>query len=666
MEEDSNHYTAFGSALPSLSEDEPIRKKPLRIEEQVATDENGRRRFHGAFTGGFSAGFYNTAGSRDGWAPTSPEAKKRHEPQMTSWTMTIEEALDSLHRASSNKRPSRAVKGIIPLHLRPVFGQIFLPVKDSIGGIGPKLRRAKKKIIRKANARVQVRGDLKGHPSDSEEEEDEAFQSKYKDFLFSPDDVPLSLASPKVNSYLHLFPPPPTTSAVKFKTKSGARGSIKGQALEWVPMRKKMQISTEVKTCPNTTFPLTMRALRKTILVSAQRRPVGDKTSFVLSRMVYKAPQLPKNFKPMVKRANPRPSDRQAILALTDKKEESLSKEKIDEIEQILQSNKSSVASTSKEFQKRYDDYLLCSKSNCGSLGLRLIHSKESEALEFMRTKSLFKPLVSSMAAKFVSANQSEGARDKGPSSHLEHAVKSKSYGQLTREKVIWHPAPLLCVRFNVKNPYLGKDDGLFSHILETEEGLKSTSLVDSTHSKTLDASKELHSIKSVTEDELPKEKPPIDLFKSIFLDSSDSEEDEEENVDADDVPSKEPPITEEKTQQRVGSSKIPTGVFAGIDLDSLVCKSKPPSLPPKPIPNTTTTSVCTIQSLKELRRVVLWPCSTSDRPIKFIQCVSVHEISVTGAKKTKAQTQEVKEVQKEEKKVVKEQKEDSDETSSD
>jgi G patch domain-containing protein 1 len=29
-------------------------------------DEEGRRRFHGAFTGGFSAGFYNTVGSKEG------------------------------------------------------------------------------------------------------------------------------------------------------------------------------------------------------------------------------------------------------------------------------------------------------------------------------------------------------------------------------------------------------------------------------------------------------------------------------------------------------------------------------------------------------------------------------------------------------------------------
>lgn len=39
------------------------------MEEQIATDAQGRRRFHGAFTGGFSAGFFNTVGSLEGWTP---------------------------------------------------------------------------------------------------------------------------------------------------------------------------------------------------------------------------------------------------------------------------------------------------------------------------------------------------------------------------------------------------------------------------------------------------------------------------------------------------------------------------------------------------------------------------------------------------------------------
>ncbi|KAL2650243.1 hypothetical protein R1flu_018371 [Riccia fluitans] len=37
--------------------------------KQEVTDAEGRRRFHGAFTGGFSAGYYNTVGSKEGWAP---------------------------------------------------------------------------------------------------------------------------------------------------------------------------------------------------------------------------------------------------------------------------------------------------------------------------------------------------------------------------------------------------------------------------------------------------------------------------------------------------------------------------------------------------------------------------------------------------------------------
>jgi G patch domain-containing protein 1 len=34
-------------------------------------DEQGRRRFHGAFTGGFSAGYYNSVGSEEGFTPST-------------------------------------------------------------------------------------------------------------------------------------------------------------------------------------------------------------------------------------------------------------------------------------------------------------------------------------------------------------------------------------------------------------------------------------------------------------------------------------------------------------------------------------------------------------------------------------------------------------------
>lgn len=46
--------------------DEIPSKKPIHVEDQIVKDENGRRRFHGAFTGGFSAGYWNTVGSKEG------------------------------------------------------------------------------------------------------------------------------------------------------------------------------------------------------------------------------------------------------------------------------------------------------------------------------------------------------------------------------------------------------------------------------------------------------------------------------------------------------------------------------------------------------------------------------------------------------------------------
>lgn len=44
--------------------------KKITLADQIAVDSNGRRRFHGAFTGGFAAGFWNTVGSREGWTPS--------------------------------------------------------------------------------------------------------------------------------------------------------------------------------------------------------------------------------------------------------------------------------------------------------------------------------------------------------------------------------------------------------------------------------------------------------------------------------------------------------------------------------------------------------------------------------------------------------------------
>ncbi|VDO96096.1 unnamed protein product [Soboliphyme baturini] len=62
-------YCYYGTPFEEMEESEGVSKKPLTIENQIVTDEKGRRRFHGAFTGGFSAGYFNTDLGEHGIAP---------------------------------------------------------------------------------------------------------------------------------------------------------------------------------------------------------------------------------------------------------------------------------------------------------------------------------------------------------------------------------------------------------------------------------------------------------------------------------------------------------------------------------------------------------------------------------------------------------------------
>ncbi|KAI7887431.1 hypothetical protein K492DRAFT_155019 [Lichtheimia hyalospora FSU 10163] len=72
----SESFVIFGTAFPEQTE----RDRRAGVSDagqfvpewkQEVRDEKGRRRFHGAFTGGFSAGYFNTVGSKEGWTPSS-------------------------------------------------------------------------------------------------------------------------------------------------------------------------------------------------------------------------------------------------------------------------------------------------------------------------------------------------------------------------------------------------------------------------------------------------------------------------------------------------------------------------------------------------------------------------------------------------------------------
>ncbi|KAL2935901.1 G patch domain-containing protein TGH [Bienertia sinuspersici] len=121
--------------------------------KQEVRDEEGRRRFHGAFTGGYSAGFYNTVGSKEGWAPQSftssrknrAEAKKQSildfldedekeemggqlvgtSSQFDTFGFTAAELARKQAEKEQKQRPS-----VIP---GPVPDELVIPATESVG-----------------------------------------------------------------------------------------------------------------------------------------------------------------------------------------------------------------------------------------------------------------------------------------------------------------------------------------------------------------------------------------------------------------------------------------------------------------------------------------------------------------------------------------------------
>ncbi|KAI9730309.1 MAG: hypothetical protein M1818_008212 [Claussenomyces sp. TS43310] len=80
-------YAFYGTPLPPWDPETRDDGSYVPVWKQEVTDERGRKRLHGAFTGGFSAGYFNTVGSKEGWTPStfvSSRSNRRKQDQTTS------------------------------------------------------------------------------------------------------------------------------------------------------------------------------------------------------------------------------------------------------------------------------------------------------------------------------------------------------------------------------------------------------------------------------------------------------------------------------------------------------------------------------------------------------------------------------------------------------
>ncbi|XP_078608673.1 G patch domain-containing protein 1-like isoform X2 [Branchiostoma floridae x Branchiostoma japonicum] len=218
--EDSDDDLVYhGTPLPSLQEDAPV-KKPVSREDQVVTDRQGRRRFHGAFTGGFSAGYYNTVDTPEGWTPATfvssrsskaGQLQQRPEDFMDDEDMgefgiapkTVTTTREFLSEEKEDVRRKRAAAAADQHSVLPALLQdLIIPARESIGvrllrrmgwrdgaGIGAKVRR-KIKMKRQTEASSQRTygcAPPPGHQhSEEEEDEDDPFAQGLE---FAPKDV---------------------------------------------------------------------------------------------------------------------------------------------------------------------------------------------------------------------------------------------------------------------------------------------------------------------------------------------------------------------------------------------------------------------------------------------------------------------------------------------
>ncbi|NXA06795.1 GPTC1 protein, partial [Sapayoa aenigma] len=204
-------------------------KKPVPLQEQTVKDAKGRyQRFHGAFTGGFSAGYFNTVGTKEGWTPSAFVSSRQKRADRTirgpedfmdeedlsefgiapkDITTTDDFASKAKDRVKEKARQIAGAVAAIPG--TSAFDDLIGPSKITVGvellrkmgwkegqGIGPRVKR--KPCRQKPDPTVKIYG-CALPPGLSEGSEDEEDEYQPQNVTFAPKDVmPVDL-TPKDN-----------------------------------------------------------------------------------------------------------------------------------------------------------------------------------------------------------------------------------------------------------------------------------------------------------------------------------------------------------------------------------------------------------------------------------------------------------------------------------
>ncbi|XP_008583744.1 PREDICTED: G patch domain-containing protein 1 [Galeopterus variegatus] len=218
---------SYGTGLEPLEEGERP-KKPIPLQDQTVRDEKGRyKRFHGAFSGGFSAGYFNTVGSKEGWTPSTFVSSRQNradksvlgpedfmdEEDLSEFGIAPKAIVTTDDFASKTKdriqeKARQLAAATAPIPGATLLDDLITPAKLSVGfqllrkmgwkegqGVGPRVKRRPRR--QKPDPGVKIYG-CALPPGGSEESEDEDDYVP-DNVTFAPKDVTPVDFTPKDN-----------------------------------------------------------------------------------------------------------------------------------------------------------------------------------------------------------------------------------------------------------------------------------------------------------------------------------------------------------------------------------------------------------------------------------------------------------------------------------
>ncbi|XP_044764711.1 G patch domain-containing protein 1 homolog [Coccinella septempunctata] len=473
---EEENFCFYGKPLDPYDEDAFPKKRPITVEEQIATDSQGRRRFHGAFTGGFSAGFFNTVGSLEGWTPSEFKSsrgdKQKHVTRNPEDFMDDEDmdefgfapqSIRATKDYDTSKKRKRKVFSEGPIPGEPVLHTLLTAGNETVGYLLLKNIGMKEKIKTRDEECSTNRTYGCEMPKTSSLPEkldtsDYELPEFYNKFLMNPKNDTFSLGYVGLDkSQFNLF-----KSSDLIVQEKNKKLSIRGQAFGVGAFENDDDDIYAKEDMSNYDFELTKERVKS---VNNLNNPTEKVFNTFLKakvntfrREIYPPPVIPKSFtgKHKVKKSRFEP--------IATPEADKISRSKIDPTHraELLgeETNEKYTASKSVKSHSNYVDEKYIKKEEPSETG------KNMNVPGDIPKKTGFDP-SSLWNDRFVTGAQDDEATNilapvkKYESDHyskeMRDAAKLKMFGPLTRISEDWQPCSLLCKRFNVPEPLADK-----------------------------------------------------------------------------------------------------------------------------------------------------------------------------------------------------------------